>query len=49
MPPERVARTVVTALETGVPRLVVPRWLAFPAWLSTATPRVYRALSRRFG
>jgi uncharacterized protein len=48
MPPARVARAVVTALESGRPRTVVPRWLAVPAWLSVALPRPYRALARRF-
>jgi short-subunit dehydrogenase len=48
MPPERVARAVVTALQSGRPRTVVPRWLAVPAWLSAALPRPYRALARRF-
>lgn len=48
MPPVRVARAVVGALESGRPRTVVPRWLAFPAWLSGAVPGPYRALARRF-
>jgi short-subunit dehydrogenase len=48
MPPARVARAVVGALETGRPRTVVPRWLAFPAWLSSAASGAYRALARRF-
>jgi short-subunit dehydrogenase len=46
--PERVAAAVVRALERGTPRTVVPRWLAFPAWLSAALPGPYRALARRF-
>jgi short-subunit dehydrogenase len=48
MPPAQVARAVVGALESGRPRTVVPRWLAFPAWLSAALPGPYRALARRF-
>jgi short-subunit dehydrogenase len=44
---ERAAEAVVSALETGRPRTVVPRWLAVPARLSTAAPGVYRALARR--
>jgi short-subunit dehydrogenase len=48
VPAERVARAVVGALERGRPRTVVPRWLAFPAWLSAALPGPYRALARRF-
>jgi short-subunit dehydrogenase len=47
MKPERVARAVVGALETGRPRTVVPRWLAVPAWLAAAVPGPYRALARR--
>ena len=48
LPPSRVAAAVVRALERGTPRTVVPRWLAFPAWLSAALPGPYRALARRF-
>jgi short-subunit dehydrogenase len=48
VPPQRVAAAVVRALERGTPRTVVPRWLAFPAWLSAALPGPYRALARRF-
>jgi len=48
MPPERVARAVVAALESGRPRTIVPRWLGLPAWLSAAVPGPYRALARRF-
>jgi short-subunit dehydrogenase len=44
---ERAAAAVVSALETGRPRTVVPRWLALPARLSAAAPCVYRALARR--
>jgi uncharacterized protein len=47
MRPARVARAVVGCLERGTPRRVVPRWLAFPAWLSAAVPGPYRALARR--
>jgi short-subunit dehydrogenase len=49
MPPERVARSVVHALETGADRLVVPRWLVVPSRLAATTPRLYRRLARRFG
>jgi short-subunit dehydrogenase len=45
--PERVARAVVAALESGRQRTIVPRWLAVPAWLSAALPGPYRALARR--
>ena len=47
IPAERAAAAVVSALETGRPRTVVPRWLAIPARLSAAAPGVYRALARR--
>lgn len=47
MPPERVARAVVTALERDRPYRLVPRWLALPARLSAAAPGPYRALARR--
>ena len=43
----RAAAAVIQALEEGRPRTVVPRWLAFPAWLSGAAPGAYRALARR--
>jgi NAD(P)-dependent dehydrogenase (short-subunit alcohol dehydrogenase family) len=49
IPPERVAAQVVTAIRTGRPRRVEPRWLAFPARLSATAPATYRALARRFG
>ena len=49
IPPERVAAAVLTALRTGRPRRVEPRWLAFPARLSATAPTAYRALARRFG
>lgn len=49
IPPERVAAAVLTAIRTGRPRRVEPRWLAFPARLSTVAPTTYRALARRFG
>jgi short-subunit dehydrogenase len=48
VPPERVARAVVAALESGRARTVVPRWLGLPAWLAAAVPGPYRALARRF-
>ena len=48
IPPERVAEAVVEAIATGRERRVEPRWLAFPARLSAAAPKTYRALARRF-
>lgn len=47
MPPERAAAAVVTALEHGRARTVVPRWLAVPARLAAVAPGAYRALARR--
>lgn len=49
IPPDRVARLVLHALENGPVRRVEPRWLAVPAWLSSAVPGLYRALARRWG
>jgi short-subunit dehydrogenase len=49
LPADRVARTVVRALETGADRLVVPRWLEVPSRLAATAPRLYRRLARRFG
>jgi short-subunit dehydrogenase len=49
IPPGRVAEAVVEAIATGRERRVEPRWLAFPARLSAAAPKTYRALARRFG
>lgn len=49
IPPDRVARLVLRALETGPRRRVEPPWLAAPAWLSAVAPGLYRALARRWG
>jgi uncharacterized protein len=48
LPPGRIATAVLDALQRGTPRTVVPRWLGFPARLSAAAPKTYRALARRF-
>jgi short-subunit dehydrogenase len=48
-PPERAAAAVVRAAERGTDRIVVPPWFAVPMRIRGAAPRVYRALSRRFG
>jgi NAD(P)-dependent dehydrogenase (short-subunit alcohol dehydrogenase family) len=48
IPARRVADAVVEAIVTGRERRVEPRWLAFPARLSAAAPKTYRALARRF-
>jgi len=49
LPPERVARAVLYAVQSGRPRQIVPRWLAIPAWLSAAAPGCYRWLARHLG
>lgn len=49
IPPERVARAIVRAIETGRPEVFVPRWMVVPARLRGAWPRLYRALAGRFG
>jgi short-subunit dehydrogenase len=49
IPAERVANKVVDALTAGPDRVFVPRWLAGPAALRAAAPRLYRHLERRFG
>jgi short-subunit dehydrogenase len=47
--PERVADAVVSAIERDVPEVYVPRWMAGPARLQGAWPRLYRALASRWG
>jgi NAD(P)-dependent dehydrogenase (short-subunit alcohol dehydrogenase family) len=50
VPPERIAAAVVRSLrDGGPPRVIEPRWLALPARLAAATPRLYQALARRLG
>lgn len=49
VPAERVARTIVAAIETGAPRLFVARWFAFPVRLQETLPGIYRTLAARFG
>ena len=46
---QRVARTVLTAIEREQAMTFVPRWLGFPAWLHGAAPGIFRALAARFG
>jgi short-subunit dehydrogenase len=46
---QRVARTVLTAIEREQAMTFVPRWLGFPAWLHGAAPGTFRALAARFG
>ena len=47
--PDRVADAIVRAIRTGDPQVFSPRWLAFPARLHGAFPRLYRFLASRFG
>ena len=49
VPADRVARTIVAAIETGAPRFFVARWFAFPVRLQETLPGVYRTLAARFG
>ena len=49
LPPERVARVLVTAVERDQRVAFVPRWIRFPAWLHGALPGTYRRLAARFG
>jgi short-subunit dehydrogenase len=49
IPPERVARAIVAAIERERPESYVPGWLRIPARLRGAAPGAVRALSRRFG
>ena len=46
--PERVAKAIVRAAETGAQDVFVPRWMAFPARLRGAWPWLYRRLSSRY-
>jgi short-subunit dehydrogenase len=49
IPSERVAETVVHSIRSGRAQLYVPRWTAFPVWLSGAWPGLFRAMAGRFG
>jgi short-subunit dehydrogenase len=49
LPPERVARALVTAVERDQRVAFVPRWMWFPAWLHGALPGTFRRLAARFG
>ncbi|MEU6722818.1 SDR family NAD(P)-dependent oxidoreductase [Nonomuraea wenchangensis] len=49
IPPERVARAVVAAIQHGRPESFVPGWLRLPARLRGAAPGPFRLLARRFG
>lgn len=47
--PERVADSVVRAIQNGRAQVYVPRWMALPVWLSGAWPGLFRGLAGRFG
>jgi short-subunit dehydrogenase len=49
IPPERVARAIVTATRHERDLVFVPGWLRFPAWLHGSAPRTFRLLASRFG
>jgi short-subunit dehydrogenase len=46
---ERVAGAIVEAVEAGRTRVVVPTWFLLPMHVHRLAPRLYRAVSRRFG
>jgi short-subunit dehydrogenase len=48
-PPERLAGSILRAIERGEERAVTPPWFRFPIRVRGAAPRLYRALARRFG
>jgi len=49
LPPQRVARALVGAVERDQSVVFVPRWMRFPAWLHGALPGTFRRLAARFG
>ncbi len=49
IPPERLARAIVRAIERERDEVVVPGWLRLPIWLHGVWPGLYRALAGRFG
>ncbi|WP_433417949.1 SDR family NAD(P)-dependent oxidoreductase [Microtetraspora malaysiensis] len=49
IPPERVARAIVAAVERGRPESYAPGWLRLPVRLRGAAPGPFRALARAFG
>lgn len=49
LPPERIARAIVHAIEQERDDIVEPGWLRFPIWLRGTWPALYRALARRWG
>ena len=49
LPPQRVARALVSAVERDRGLVFVPRWMRLPAWLHGALPGTFRRLAARFG
>jgi short-subunit dehydrogenase len=49
IPPERVARAIIAAVQCDRDVVFVPGWMRFPAWLHGTAPRTFRALASRFG
>jgi short-subunit dehydrogenase len=49
IPAERVARTIVTAIERGRAEAYQPAWLRVPARLHGGAPALFRRLAGRFG
>jgi short-subunit dehydrogenase len=49
IPPERVARAIVRAIESGRAEVFAPAWMRLPARFKGAAPSLYRRLAVRFG
>lgn len=49
IPPERVARAVLKAMQRDRAEVFVPAWLRFPALLQGTAPGLFRSLTARFG
>jgi short-subunit dehydrogenase len=49
VPPERIARAVVQAIEQNQAETILPSWLGFAPRARGLSPRLYRLLARRFG
>ncbi|MGE5290068.1 MAG: SDR family NAD(P)-dependent oxidoreductase [Micromonosporaceae bacterium] len=49
IPPERVARAILSAVERNKPEVFSPAWLRFPAWMCGTAPGLFRSLAGRFG
>jgi short-subunit dehydrogenase len=49
IPAERVARTVVAAIERGRAEVYQPGWMRFPARLRGGAPSLFRRLAGRYG